>query len=376
LSTLPLRILILACLLPLSCAQPAPEPVATSLDDLDSFAGDYFPRRMEELHIPGLAFVAVRDGEILLAEGYGKASLEEGRDIDPATTVFRVGSVSKVFVAIAVMQLVEKGQLDLYTDVNQYLRRFQVDNPYPVALTLEHLLTHVGGIHDPPYETYAEASDRQPLGLFLANDLPPVTTPPGEEYAYSSNGYALAAYMVEEATGTPFDAYVEDNILEPLGMSDTGYLLDPPDTQEMAMGYARQGASYVPQPLDYDDDYPSGSLVSTAHDMALFLTALLHDGCLGEVCILEAATVADLQRARAETSREGFQQTPGLVEGFIQGQRVLGYSGAIKGFGAALGMYPEHDVGYFFAFNAECYLSSACDIVPEFREVFAECLAP
>ena len=367
-----LHVLILASLLVLSCARPDPgEPTLTSLDDLESFASGFFPRRMKELHIPGLVFVAVREGEALLAEGYGRASIEENLGMDPDSTVVRIGSISKIFVALAVLQLAEKGQLDLVADVNQYLQGFQVANPFPVALTLEHLLTHTGGIQDPPYESNTVASDRQPLGQFLASELPPVVTVPGEEFAYSSYGYALAGYVVEEVSGVPFDAYVRDNILEPLGMSDTEYLLAPPGPRAMATGYSRPGGRYVAEPLDYDDDYPGGSLISTGHDMAIFVTALLHDGCRGESCILQPASVADLQRARVETPGGGLLQTPGLVEGHVSGQRVLGHTGAIRGFGATLDMFPEHDVGYFFSFNAECYESSACAIISEFREAFA-----
>jgi CubicO group peptidase (beta-lactamase class C family) len=363
---------LLACLLLPACAQSPSELGLVDAGGLESFADGFFARHMRKLHIPGLVFVVVQDGDVLLAKGYGKASIEEDRPVEPVSTVFRIGSISKLFVAVAVMQMVERGQLDLHTDVNQYLTDFQVQNPYPTALTLEHLLTHTGGIQDPPYESNVDPDDRLPLGEFLATELPPATSAPGEQFAYSSNGYALAAYVVQEVTGMPFDLYVQENIAKTLGMLDTCYLLSPPAPEGMAMGYAYQGGSYVPQPLDYDDDYPGGEIVSTAQDMAVFATALLEGGCYGSTCILQPRTLEHMRRTTVEVPGGPLRQGLGFVKGEIRGQEVLGHTGAIRGFGASLDTFPDHDAAYFLAFNAECWASSACEIIPEFRQEFVE----
>ena len=266
----------------------APEPIRSN--ELEAFADQFFAERMEQLHIPGLVFVAVQDGKTILAKGYGKASIQEDRDVQPEASVFRIGSVSKVFVAAAVLQLVEQGRLELDADVNGYLQALQVDNRFGTPLTLEHLLTHTGGIQDPPYESHTDPSARQPLAQFLAHDLLPIATAPGDEFRYSSNGYALAAYVVEEVSGLPFDQYVEEHILQPLGMRSTTYLLTPQVPAEMATGsatgnatgnaagYAYRDGSLAAQPLDYNDDYPAGALTSTGSDMANFMTAMLGDG--------------------------------------------------------------------------------------------------
>ena len=355
-----------------SCGQTPAVPQTIAGDELEAFCDGFFPAQMGELRIPGLTFVAVQDGETLLTKGYGHASIEEDRAVDPDVAVFRIGSVSKVLVAAAVMQLVEKGQIDLQADVNGYLTAFQVDNPYSLPLTLEHLLTHTGGIQDPPYESHTDALARRPLGQFLADELPPLTSAPGKEFAYSNYGYALAAFVVEQISGLSFDLYVEQNIFQPLGMDSTDCLLAPPAPEGMATGYANRDGAYVAEPLDYDDDYPGGSVVSTVPDMAVLIAALLGDGCYREACVLEAATVADMQRARVRTPSGGLRQTPGFVEGQVGGQRVLGHTGAIRGFGATLDMFPDHNAGYFFAFNAECLDSSACVIISEFRKAFVE----
>lgn len=345
-------------------------PVTIDRDELEAFADRFFPAQMKKLKIPGVSFVLVQDSEIVLAKGYGDASLEAGTPISPDTTVMRIGSISKLFVATAVMQLVEQGVLDLDADINQYLTTLQLEDAFPEPVTLAQLLTHTAGYEDPPYESYADPAVVQPLGAYLADSMPPRSDPPGETHRYSNHGYALAAYVVEEVSGQPFDQYISDQILQPLGMSSSGYLLGPPLPENLAVGHFYEDRTQVPQPVDYDNDYPGGSMVSTADDMVRFMIAHLNSGCYGEACILQTSTLAEMHQQQAQTPYEGQAVTYGFVEIRQDGQRLLGHSGAIRGFGSSLNLLPEHNLGYFFSFNEECYLTSACKIISEFREQF------
>jgi len=339
---------------------------------VDAFFADRRAGRLGELRIPGLVFVAVQDGEVLLAKGYGQASIEEDLPVDPAGTVFRIGSVSKLFVAVAVMQLVEQGQLDLHADVSQYLESFQVQNPFAQPVTLEHILSHTSGLQDPPYETTSDHTAGVPLEQRLVSELSPPTTPPGEQFSYSSYGYALAAYVVQQVSGMPFDQHMLENVLRPLRMDRSVYLLSPDQSTGMATGYFARRWRYEPLPLDYDDDYPGGSLVSTGNDMAIFIEALLGGGCAGDRCILQPETVAEMQRQRIKMPSGTRHQALGFTVGEVGGQGVLGHTGAIMGFGSSLDLYPDQNMGTFMAFNAECYESSACAIIGEFRQAFVD----
>jgi CubicO group peptidase (beta-lactamase class C family) len=361
-------LLLVACQ---SDREPA-EPVVIDPLELQVFADAFFAEQMEALHIPGLAFIFVQDGEVLYAQGYGSADLETATPITADSSVMRIGSVSKLFVATAVMQLVEQGLLDLHTDVNQYLTAFEVQNRFSEPVTLAHLLTHTAGFEDPPYTSNLDPLRVQPLGAFLAAEMPPTTNRPGKEHLYSNYGYALAGLVVEEVSGLPFDQYVEQHIFEPLGMTHSSYLLAPPLPENMVTGYLYQDGVQVLQPMDYDNDYPGGSIVSTAEDMSRFMLAHLQEGCYQDACILQPPTVAQMHQRQAETPYEGQNATFGFVEGLQNGQLLLGHSGAIRGFGASLNLLPEHNAGYFFSFNAECYQSSACEIVSEFRGQFLE----
>jgi CubicO group peptidase (beta-lactamase class C family) len=370
-----IAVVILSFALLLSACQTDGKPVVPVVIDpveLQAFADTFFAEQMETLYIPGVSFIFVQGGEVVYARGYGYANLETATSINADSSVVRIGSISKLFVATAVMQLVEQGKLDLHTDINQYLKTFQLESTYPEPVTLAHLLTHTAGFQDPPYFTYTDPAKVQPLGPFLAANMPSPTNPPGEVFTYSNYGYALAALIVEEVSGTPFDQYVEQNIFTPLKMNNSSYLLAPPLPENMVTGYWFRDGEQISQPMDYDDDYPGGSIVSTAEDMSHFILAHMGDGCYQGGCILKATTLAEMHQRQAETPYEGQNVTFGFVEGILDGHRLLGHSGAIRGFGSSLDMLPEYNAGYFFSFNAECLETSACQIVMEFRNQFFE----
>jgi CubicO group peptidase (beta-lactamase class C family) len=268
------------------------------------------------------------------------------------------------------MQLVEQGKLDLHADVNQYLTAFQIEDNFLKPVTLAQLLTHTSGFVDPPYVSNTDPQQVRPLREYLATTFVARTQPPGEVYSYSSCGYDLAALIVEEVSGVPFDQYVDQNIFKPLGMMHSRYVQVPPLSEKLATGYLYQDGVQIPQPGDYDSGYPSGSIVSTAADMARFLIAQLHAGCYDGVCILRPETIAQMHQPQAATPYQGQNVTFGFVEKDADDVRLLGHSGATRGFGSILHFFPEHDLGFFFAFNEECLQTSACDIIPAFRTQF------
>ena len=181
-----------------------PESAPIDHDELEAFADHFLGQQTDELHIPGLVPVFVQHGELLLAKVYGSADIERGIPFSPDETVVRVGSASEIIVATAVMHLVERGELDLRTDVNQYLSAFRVEDTYREPATQAHLLTHIGGFDSPPYWTTTSPSELQPLDLLLAEQMPPRIMPAGQVLAYSSEGYDLAAHIVELVSGLPF----------------------------------------------------------------------------------------------------------------------------------------------------------------------------
>jgi CubicO group peptidase (beta-lactamase class C family) len=142
---------------------------------VDSFMG----RDMADLRVPGAVVAIVQNGNVILLRGYGVADSARGTPVDPDHTVFRLGSVTKPFTAIAALQLVEQGRLDLHADVNRYLRAFQVPEAFGRPVTAHDLLTHTAGFDTRLNGTAAGAENRvRSLAEYLASDLPPRVRPP------------------------------------------------------------------------------------------------------------------------------------------------------------------------------------------------------
>ena len=201
---------------------------AARTDSTSSVLDSAIVAAMREFSVPGAAVAVVRDGRVDHLAGYGCANIERGVRVDPRTTVFHIASVSKPFVALAALQLAERGVVDLHADVNRYLRGMQVPAGWGKPVTLHDLLTHTAGFEESVVGYAARTpADVRPLGEFLAAKLPRRGWPPGDVTAYSNYGYALAGYVVESAAHVPFADYVNNEILQPLGMTRSTFAQPP-----------------------------------------------------------------------------------------------------------------------------------------------------
>ena len=199
--------------------EATPSVGLTDAGDLETFLDGIMRIHMESRHIAGAVFVAVKDGEIFLSKGYGYADVDGRKPALPDKTLFRPGSVSKLFVWTAVMQLWEQGRIDLDADINTYLRTFQIPDTFPQPITMKDLMRHTPGFEETVLGMAARMpADLVPLGEYLQKNLPERVFPPGEITAYSNYGSALAAYIVEVVSGIPFEEYLERSIFVPLGM--------------------------------------------------------------------------------------------------------------------------------------------------------------
>jgi len=200
-------------------AQRAGAPDAAGLKD---FFDAQLPARLAKYHVPGATVSVVSAGKRVFSAGYGLADVEDRTPFDPATSLVRIASVTKLFTATAVMQLVQQGKLDLHADVNRYLRTFRIPATYPRPITLDDLLSHSAGFEDRTIGIGARtAQDVPPLGSYLADHLPARIRPVGEVSAYSNYGAALAGYIVSQVSGEPYAQYVQRHILDPLDMRHT-----------------------------------------------------------------------------------------------------------------------------------------------------------
>ena len=353
-NTITLGLLLIAFPIVAFSTEVKPPIASTQIDngELAAFFDSFMAEELAELNISGAAVVIVLDGEIILSMGYGFSDLDSETPVNPSETVFRVGSVSKLFAATAVMQLVERGEVDLHTDVNQYLTAFQIPATFPEPVTLHHLLTHTAGFEDQFIGVTTENEDEfGSLEDFLKDAMPARVTPPGEIHSYNNYGYTLAGYIVEEVSGIPFEEYIDRYIFQPLGMTLSSFAQPLPPTLEahLATGYELADDNLTPANFEYNRVVPAGALSITAEDIATFMIAHLHSG---DTEILDEAT-ADLMHEQQFTHHP---ELPGMTYGFkertINGRRVIGHGGDIFAYSSQMILVPEDNLGFFIAYNA------------------------
>ncbi|MGE0440528.1 MAG: serine hydrolase domain-containing protein [Gemmatimonadales bacterium] len=344
------RLAILLAFLPTSFL-PAQAPPPLTAPDLDRWLDSLVPPTIRAADIAGLAIAVVKDGQVLTARGFGAADLGANLPMTAATVV-RAASVSKTFTAIAVMQQVERGALDLDRDVNEYLD-FRIPAAFGQPITLRHLLTHTAGFEETSYKRWDP-----PRSLHdFAAEVPDRIFPPGTIPAYSNYGLTLAGYIVSRTAGEPFGAYVERHILSPLGMTRSVFRFTIP----AALGPAARmypAASREPYPDDLfgalaAENAPAAALATTAADMTRMMLALLQGGEVDGIRILEPASVAAMESA-AFVPIEGVQPIGmGLFRTDSRGHRVIGHSGDGEGAHADLKLLPDLGTGVFIAMNSD-----------------------
>ena len=332
----------------------------TDAVEFGKFTDDWFSKNLKEQKLPGLVFIAVKDGGVFYKKGYGHANIKANIPADPDTTAFFTASVSKLITATAVMQLAERGKLKLDADINSYLNKprdltikYPFQNQKPV--TAINLLTHTAGF-DEKISGLAELNPDEVLPLldYLKVFQPPIIFAPGEITSYSNYGFSLAGYLVERISGKKFNEYVKTNILLPLEMNQSAFgPLYPPDIKKiMARGYIAGGeeSNVIFEEFDplYLNANPAGGFVTTARDMAKFMIAHLNRG--GAILSPETATLSHKTHFRRHPILPGF--AAGFIEIHRGRLRALAHDGDLPGYGARLLLLPEHNFGFYMVYNA------------------------
>jgi CubicO group peptidase (beta-lactamase class C family) len=325
--------------------------------ELEAFLDRLFAEHMREHHIAGAAVSVVKDGELFFAKGYGYADLDAGTPVDPERTGFNVASVSKLFAWTAVMQLVEQGVLDLDADVDTYLD-FEIPDTYEQPITLAHLLTHTSGFEYSAIDDLVrDVDDLVPARDWLVSHIPARVRPPGQVAGYSNYNTNLAGYMVARVSGMPYDQYVRQEILDPLGMAYTSIeSIAPPELEPYrSVGYTYEDGAFQAFPKYWAQPaiLPAAGLAPSATDMARFMIAYLQDGRYGQARILQAETV---QRMRG-TLFTPDPRIPGNAHGFFDfsdsGVWTIGHDGGAPDMNSQLLLLPDWNLGLFVAYNSE-----------------------
>jgi CubicO group peptidase (beta-lactamase class C family) len=352
-------------------AQPDTGPLADP-NAFESFLDGLVRAQLEAHDIPG-ATVAVVDGDSEFAKGYGVSDVRSETPVRADETLFRIGSVSKLFTWTAVMQGVERGRLDLDTDVTQYLDEIDVPETYEQPITLNHLGTHTPGFEDRAHGTFVlDETDLQPLEQALVEEQPARVRPPGQLTAYSNYGAGLSGHIAAITAGMSFENYVTEEIFDPLSMNRSTFAQPVPDglRVDLATGYTATDDGFRDGDFEFVGMSPAGAMSATATDMARFVRAHLQDGTIDDDRILESETIVEMHRRRFAND----ERVNGMCFGFYEmnrhGVRVIGHAGDTQLFHSLLFLVPEHDAGVFVSYNSPGGIDAREEFIDEFVEQY------
>jgi CubicO group peptidase (beta-lactamase class C family) len=327
---------------------------------------------MKENGVPGLAIGILRPGHPDIEKGYGVTRL--GTDTAATErTVYHMASISKPFVATAMMQLVEAGKVDLDQPVTRYVPWFRMKDPRAASITLRQLLTHVSGMPDvtnydwenPEYD--AGALERYVRGLADSS----LQSAPGEKWDYSNIGFEVLAQVIQSVSGQEFEAYVRDRLLVPAGMTHSTLLMSDIDSTKLAWGHGRSDSGVVSQATAYPYNRrhaASSTMHSDAHDMLRWARINLNRGELDGRRILKPESYDRLWnnerdmfeslRARAAAAGvpmpyEYFHQGLSWFVLGWKGHRLVNHSGGDRGFRTDLYIAPDDSVAVVVMANQD-----------------------
>ena len=360
-----------------SAVLPAATPPATSATgtvaghdltkaDVDAWLDGYMPYALKAGDIPGAVVVVVKDGQPLTARGFGYSDLKTQKPVDPDMTLFRPGSVSKLFTWTAVMQLVQAGKLDLDKDVNTYLD-FKIPPKDGKPITLRNMMTHTPGFSETAkYLIEFGEKHPQPLGKILARWVPERIYAPGTMPAYSNYGASVAGYIVERVSGEPFNAYVQRHIFVPAGMNRSSFDQPLPAALRPLMSKGYESGKSDPQPYEVIGMAPAGALASSGADMGRFMIAHLNH------TLINPAT-AQLMYANAN---KPYSALPAMALGFYHedrnGLNIVGHGGDTVFFHSDLHLFLDKNVGLYISMNSLGKAGAAHSLREELLQQFAD----
>jgi CubicO group peptidase (beta-lactamase class C family) len=336
-------------------AQPKiepPEPYVETARRLET----WIAAELEQKGVPALSIALVDDQKIVWARGFGWANPQK-RTPATADTVYRVGSVSKLFTDLAVMRLVEQGMVDLDAPVSGYVPEFAPKNPYSIAITLRQLMSHRSGlVREPPVGHYFDPSPPPLKEVIRSLANTTLVFEPGTRTKYSNAGITVVGAVVEKVGKKPFAEAIDFAFFRPLRMSRSSFEPRPELESQIAHGlmWTYDGQT-VATPTFLLGTGPAGNLVSTVVDLGRFLSFLFAGGASPEGRLIKAETLRSM--IEPQLARPG--DSPGFGLGFAistldRSRRRIGHGGAVYGFATEVEALPDDKLGAIVIAAADC----------------------
>lgn len=317
---------------------------------------DAIRKVLTETKTPGVGLAIANRDEILISEGIGLANVESHQPVTPQT-MFRAGSISKSFTALALLKLQEAGQVTLDVRIGELVPEVHFANRWEESapLKLVHVLEHTSGFDEIPLSQFAVSVPAINLRDSVQFDARPhvVRWQPGTFFSYSNANYTLAGYVVEKVSGRDFDEYLAQEILQPLDMSEASFLLTDYVQEHIATGYGADGISA--RAYEHIVGRSSGALNCTPTQLGHLVQMLLNRGSYAGQQLLTADSVERMETPTTSlTAQYGIKNGYGLANytSSHQGYRFHGHNGAVDGFLASYAYAPDFGVGYAFMINS------------------------
>jgi CubicO group peptidase (beta-lactamase class C family) len=327
-------------------------PAATlTADDLNAWLDGYMPYALHTGDIAGAVVAVVKDGQIVTERGFGYSDVAKRAPVDPKLTLFRPGSVSKLFTWTAVMQQVEQGKIDLDADVNQYLD-FKIPARDGKPVTMRELMQHVAGFEEQAKGIMSDDPKSPGFEALLKQWVPERVFAAGSTPAYSNYGASLAGYIVQRVSGESFDDYIDKHIFAPLDMQHSSFRQPLPANLEPLMSKGYPLASEPAKPYEIVGPAPAGSLASSGEDMAHFMIAHLQNGEYHGNRILKAETAEMMHNSPLTILPPLNRMELGFFETNINGREVIAHLGDTQNFHTSLHLFLKENVGFYVSFNS------------------------
>lgn len=321
-------------------------------EDVGAFFDGFMPLQIGQANIAGAVVAVVKDGALVFAKGYGYADTTKKTQISPEMTLFRPGSISKLFIWTAVMQQVEEGKLDLDRDVNEYLD-FKIPPAFDKPITLRDIMTHRAGFEETIKDLLVGSTeDLRPISQYLQSHMPSRIFPPGMTPAYSNYATTMAAYIVERVSGQNFNDYVKERIFKPLNMNNSTFHQPLPDALKTSMSNGYILGSGDPKPFELLQIAPAGSLSASAVDMTHFMIMHLQNGRYGNVQVLKPETAMQMHARQDGWPKEMNAMCLGFYEQSQNGYRIIGHEGNTVLFHSNLFLILDANTGLFISYNS------------------------
>jgi CubicO group peptidase (beta-lactamase class C family) len=313
---------------------------------------------LDKEHVPGAGVALIANGELLWCGGIGKADLATNRDAT-CDTEFRVGSISKTFVALALLKLQEEGRINLYARLQDIAPEIPVKNKWEAVhpVRVVNLLEHTAGFDDMEFSEIYNLHDRYDfplLEVFKKFRKPQIARwPPGTRMSYSNPGNAVAGYLIEKVTGHPFDQYIRDTFLRPMGMEKADYPFTDASKALLATAYDGNPPKPVGYPLIYLR--PAGDLKSSPGELAKLVQFLLRRGKAGDAQLVKPESILRMEAPETTLAvKNGLRLGYGLANySSVEGGVVThGHNGGIDGFLSSYRYMPEQNWGYVILLNS------------------------